>query len=281
MVEDATAAVPGHVTLAFSVHRDGDPVRAGSRGVGIAIDEPVRVTVGSGTGQSLNGEAVAIEAVERVLGALDVDGAVRVATALPLGTGFGVSGAAALGTALAANRAFGCGRTDEDLVRTAHVAEVEAGTGLGDVVAQARGGVVLRLEAGAPPHGRLDGIPEVAPLEFRTLGTLSTPDVLEGDTAAITRAGEAALEAVAAEPTLERAFAAGRTFARTTGLLDPEVEAVIEAVEATGGSAAMAMLGRTVVAIDAGLSAAGHEAVPTAVSRRGARLVEDGGAFDG
>ncbi|MFP4590484.1 MAG: pantoate kinase [Halobacteriales archaeon] len=275
MTDATTVRVPGHVTLLFSVHEAPNAAATGSRGVGLTTAEGVTVRIGPGQGVRVNGERRPIAAVEGVLEALGVEAAVDVETALPLGTGFGVSGAAALGTAFAANRAFGCELTENALVRTAHVAEVEAGTGLGDVVAQAHGGVVLRLEPGAPPHGRIDAIPEAGRLEYLALGELSTPTVLAGDTAPITAAGDAALEGVLERPTLSRSFARARAFAEETGLLDDEVAAVIEAVEAVGGTAAMAMLGRTVVALDDGLSRAGYDAVETAVDPHGARFVED------
>lgn len=275
MSEGVTVVVPGHVTLFFSVHETDDPATTGSRGAGLNLTESVQVTVRRGSGQSINGTGGTIAAVEGVLDTLDVTAAVEIHTELPLGTGFGVSGAAALGTALGANRLFDCGHTRDDLVRLAHVAEVEAGTGLGDVVAQARGGVVMRLEPGAPPHARLDTIPESRPLELYSMGDLSTPAVLEGDTTAITRSGEDALDRLRRDPTLATAFAAGRTFASETGLLEPEVATVIEDVTAAGGSAAMGMLGRTVVALDHGLSRAGYAVTATAVADRGARFAED------
>lgn len=65
-----------------------------------------------------------------------------------IGSGFGVSGAATLATALAANEAFSLEWTREELVEAAHVAEVEAGTGLGDVFVQARGGLVWNVGDG-------------------------------------------------------------------------------------------------------------------------------------
>ncbi len=91
-----------------------------------------------------------MEAVERVLDALRTTATVTAETPLPLGSGFGVSGGLALGTALAANAVFGHGLSYNELVTIAHGAEVQSGSGLGDVVAQARGGVPLRLEPGGP-----------------------------------------------------------------------------------------------------------------------------------
>ena len=277
MSEAASAFVPGHVTAFFSVHRHEDPAKAGSRGAGVTLSEGVTVDVepAGDTRVSLDGDVTAFPSVERVLDGMDVAARVAIGSDLPIGAGFGVSGAAALGTALAANRAFEAGYTENELIRIAHVAEVAAGTGLGDVVAQARGGVPIRLDPGAPGHGILDGVPETARIEYASFGGLSTAEVISGETGQLSTAGETALRRLRDRPTLPRLFALGREFAREAELLVPEVATAIEAVEEAAGEATMAMLGRTVVALDTGLSDAGYDATVCRVHPGGATLHED------
>ncbi|RDZ65586.1 sugar kinase [Haloferax sp. Atlit-12N] len=274
MSDDATAFVPGHVTGFFSAHPADDPAVAGSRGAGLTLSHGVTVTVEPApeTTVSLDGEAVEMPPVADVLRSLDVTAAVDAESDLPLGAGFGVSGAMALGTALAANAVFSCGRSENELVTLAHVAEVRAGTGLGDVVAQARGGMPVRVEPGAPAHGRMDGIPARPTIEYVAFGGLSTADVLSGDTTALTAAGETALEALRAEPTLDRFVAESRRFARDAGLLTDRVEAAIDDVRAAGGDSSMAMLGETVFAVGSGLSDAGYDPERCRVHPAGATL---------
>jgi len=274
--EAASAFVPGHVTGFFSAHPASDSARAGSRGAGVTLTDGVTVTVSPAaeTSVSLDGEPVSVEAVTATLDALGTTARVEATTPLPLGSGFGVSGAFALGTALAANQCFDAGRSENDLVRVAHVADVEAGTGLGDVVAQARGGVPIRLEPGAPPHGALDGVPATARVEYLVLGDLSTEAVLSGDTSALTRAGEAALDRLGERPTLPRFVAESRRFAEEADLLTDDVRAVVEAVEADGGAATMAMLGRTVFGFGTALSEAGYDPEHCRVHPAGAHLLE-------
>lgn len=272
----ARAFVPGHVTGFFSAHPHDDPERTGSRGAGLTLSDGVTVSV-EPAGESsvlLNGTPCAVDAVERVLASMDVTASVDAETSLPLGAGFGVSGAMALGTALAVNHAFERGRSENELVTVAHTAEVRAGTGLGDVVAQARGGIPIRLEPGAPGHGALDGVPETTRIEYVTLGELSTADVLSGDTETLSRAGEEALAALVEEPTLTTFMDASRRFARRTDLLTPEVREIVDDVENTGGDASMAMLGRTVFALGTGLSDAGYDASACHTHPAGMRLVE-------
>lgn len=277
MTDDgAEAFVPGHVTGFFTVEPDDDPTKAGSRGAGIALTDGVTVEVrpAEETLVTLDGSSIEVGAVERVLDALDVQASVTATTDLPLGAGFGVSGAMALGTALAATAAFDVPLSESELVTVAHGAEVEAGTGLGDVVAQARGGVPIRLDHGGPHHGKLDGLPARGRVEYATFGELSTPDVITSDTETLTASGERALSSVVNDPTVETFMTASRTFARETGLLTDDLRRTIQDVAEAGGTAAMAMLGETVFALGTGLTDAGYEASVCEIDHCGARLLE-------
>ncbi|WP_435076935.1 pantoate kinase [Halococcus sp. AFM35] len=270
------AFVPGHVTGLFSVHPDDDPRKAGSRGAGLALSAGVTVTVTSAdeTTVRLGGEPVGMDAVARTLDELGVSATVDIETELPVSAGFGVSGGAALGTALVANWQFALGHTENELVTTAHAAEVAAGTGLGDVVAQARGGVPLRCEPGAPGYGVLDGISTPPTrIEYVSFGGRSTGEIIGGDVEELTRAGERAFADLLSEPTLPQLFACSRAFAADADLLTPPVERAIDAVSDIGGEASMAMLGETVVAPDDGLSRAGYDPAVCDIDRAGARLV--------
>ncbi|QLG28747.1 sugar kinase [Halorarum halophilum] len=295
MTDEATAFAPGHVTAFFAPYPHDDPAVAGSRGAGLALSDGVEVTVrptGSiedGGRIFLDGTPTEMAAVTGVLGSLDPDSRegdcesgglpadVDVRTDLPVGAGFGVSGAAALATALAANDAFDLARSENELVRAAHVAEVEAGTGLGDVVAQFRGGLPIRLEPGAPGHGEFDGLPARPRVEYVTFGELSTEAVLGGDLDPVRTAGEAALTRLRRRPTVDELLAAAREFAEDAGLLVPAVAEAVEAAEAEGSRASMAMLGRTAFALGTGLSDAGYDATPCTVHPTGATLVGLGG----
>ncbi len=274
MDDAARAFVPGHVTGFFTVERDEDPTRAGSTGAGVTLADGVTVEVGPATETSvrLNGEAVEMEAVERVLDALSVRATVDGETSLPVGAGFGVSGAMALGTALAANELFETALSENELVTVAHGAEVQAGTGLGDVVAQARGGVPIRLEPGGPHHGKLDAVPARGRIEYVSFGRLDTGEIIGGDTDHLARPGEEALSEVVRKPTVAQVTYASRRFARETGLLTDDVSAAIHDVSEVDGEASMAMLGNTVFALGTGLSDAGYDPEVTEVHPGGATV---------
>jgi pantoate kinase len=276
MTDVATAFVPGHVTGFFTSDRDDDPTKAGSRGGGVALADGVEVTVrpADETAISLNGVDLEMGAVERVLDALEATATVSGETDLPLGAGFGVSGAMALGSALATNEVFDRPLSENELITIAHGAEVQAGTGLGDVVAQARGGIPLRLEPGGPQHNYVDAIPARTRVEYDVIDELSTEDVLSGDTRTLTAAGQRALSRVVGEPTLASFMRASRQFAREAELVTPDVREVVMDVADAGGDASMAMLGETVFATGTGLTDAGYDAEVTSVHPGGATLLE-------
>jgi len=286
----AHALVPGHVTGFFGVHQATDPLDTGSIGGGIAVGDPIRVGVAVDTeGRTdggisasdhpsgrvrFDGQPITIDPLARLEERLGVAIDVTVESPFPLGVGFGVSGAVTLGAALAATQAAGLEYTEATAIEHAHAAEVAAATGLGDVVAQARGGVPLRLDPGA--RGRLDGLPAAGRIEYLVLGDLSTPAVLEGETDAITAAGERALKRVLADPTIATFAQAARAFASEADLVTEAVETVIADVTDAGGQAFMSMLGETVVALGTGLSDAGYDPTVSRIDSAGARL-EPGG----
>ena len=276
MREESTAFVPGHITGFFSAHSADDPTKAGSRGAGVTLTDGVEVTVEPATDDTstvvLDGQECEVDPVETVLETLEVSARVEAESELPIGSGFGVSGAMALGTALAANQVFERKLSWNELVTIAHGAEVQAGTGLGDVVAQAHGGVPIRLEPGAPQVNKLDAIPFRARVEYVSFGELSTADVLSGETEQLSAAGKQALSRVVEEPTLLSFMYASRLFAREAGLLTEQVARTIGDVTEADGQASMAMLGETVFALGTGLSDAGYEPTVCATHPAGALL---------
>jgi pantoate kinase len=279
MTDVAQAFVPGHVTGFFTVERGDDPTLTGSTGAGLVLTDGVTVTVRRAEESAvyLGGDEVEMEAVERTLDALRVSAEVQGTTDLPVGAGFGVSGAMALGAALGANAVFERGLSMYELATIAHGAEVQAGTGLGDVVAQRHGGAPIRLEPGSPQHNKMDAIPQRGRVEYLVEGELSTSEVIGGDTDPLGPPGRQALSDLVQEPTLETFMRASRTFARETGLLTEWVQDVVTDVSDAGGDATMGMLGETVVALDTGLSDAGYDPEVCQVDPTGATILSPPG----
>ena len=267
------AFVPGHVTVFFQPYWGETPEETGSIGCGVTLSDGVTVTAIPDTECTieLNGEVTDMEPVQYVLESFSNTAKIEIETDLPIGSGFGVSGASALGTALVVNEIAGQGKTENELVTIAHCAEVEAETGLGDVVAQARGGIPIRMRAGAPQYGEIDGIPGVRRIEYLSFGEVATTDVIR-DPDRFASAGTEALSRLTAAPSVEHLFDIGREFAEETGLLPDSVAPIVEDVVAGGGKATMAMLGETVIALGTGLSDAGYDPSACYIRPPGAAL---------
>lgn len=273
------AFVPSHITGFFASKPGPDPLRSGSIGCGLtlALGATTTVEASEETEILLNGRLAEAPVSRYVVDRL-ARSPVQVKTELdmPLGSGFGASGAGALGCALALNAHFDLGLTANGAAAVAHEAEVSNSTGLGDVIGQHTGGLVIRLEPGAPGIGRVDRIP-VSPLriDYVVKGPISTRDVLSEAAAMqrINQAGESALKELLKRPTLAQFMLLSRDFAVQSGLASQWTLDAIEAVEAAGGMASMIMLGEAVFAIGGADALAEFGPVgTTTVSQRGANL---------
>ena len=274
------AFVPSHITGFFAAKRKDDPLRSGSIGCGVNLALGAVTSVEPTSDKTeilLNGVPTDAPVSRHVVQAL-AKSPVKVSTQLqmPLGAGFGASGAGALGCAYALNAQFELGLTSNQVGAVAHVAEVANVTGLGDVMAQNTGGLVMRLMPGGPGVGLVDKIP-VPPLrvEYAVRRPISTKEVLSdpGVMRSVNASGEEALKELLRKPTLREFMIQSRRFTEQTGLASDWVQDAIEAVEAAGGMASMIMLGDSVFAIGAeGALAEFAGAGYTYISQRGANL---------
>ncbi|WP_256687522.1 GHMP family kinase ATP-binding protein [Halococcus qingdaonensis] len=238
-----TAVAPGSVTPIFVPPRTSQD---GSFGVSFAIEDGVEATVepSDEISISLDGEPTAVEPVENVLDRLSVAAAVSLSASIPVGYGFGASGAATLATALAANEAFDLGRDHEQLLDAAHHAEIDAGTGLGDVFIQDRGGLVWNTGDG------IQRSESSAELGYTALDGIATSAVLDDERTVerVREHGQEGLSRVTPGQSLRELLELSWTFVQRTGLATDRVIDEVRRVERDGGVASMAMLGETVIA---------------------------------
>jgi len=144
---NAKAFAPAHLTGFFKIYSNG------STGAGVNLDEGVttRVTVrdGRGTNIFINGEKANAPASLNVVKTYkkhipeNVKISVRHKSPLPAGYGLGLSGAGAYSLSIALNEALEMDLTDRVIRKVAQDAEIKAGTGLGDVVAQQYSGLMV------------------------------------------------------------------------------------------------------------------------------------------
>ncbi|ABE52109.1 pantoate kinase [Methanococcoides burtonii] len=255
------AFAPGHITGFFEIHDDPLPQKRGSTGCGLVLDGGIETTVSESMGRTeiiLDGIPVLAETTRAVVDKL-VDFPVRVSctSSIPIGCGFGASAAGALSVAYALNEAFSLDLTSNQLLETAHIAEVTNGSGMGDVEGQSQGGIPIRLSAGCPPYGKLDRVPS-PPFEIFcvVLGELSTGSILEDSAIMreINSAGREALHSLLSRPTLENFMQLSKQFTLRCGLASEHLLDAIESVNAIGGMSSQAMLGDTIFAISGAAS---------------------------
>ncbi|MDY6964734.1 MAG: pantoate kinase [Halobacteriota archaeon] len=249
------AYAPSHITGFFEIVEDSDPAYMGSRGCGMALSSgcETEVVLGKKDLFLINGEEADALTTAYVVERL-ANEPVEISSSynVPVGGGFGASGSGALSSAYALNALFSLGMSLEELGKVAHLAEVENRTGLGDVIAQMHGGIVIRREPGAPGIGVVDDIPtgdiEVG---YVVLGSLSTKVILEDPRMIreINAHGRAALKELLKVPTLNNFMGLSKRFAIDTGLISEKARDAVEAVEEGGGLASMAMLGDVVFAV--------------------------------
>jgi pantoate kinase len=260
---------PSHITGFFEIRDDRNPLYKGSVGGGIVLEKGC-VTEASldndfhqkGTKAEIEIKINGVEeeanttkyVVVTLAGKYEHELNVTVSTEfdVPVGAGLGASGAGALSTALALNRLLSLGMTVTEVAQIAHLAEVENNTGLGDVIAETHGGVVIRKKPGPPGVGIIDTIPhERQKISYVVFGTRATRAVLVDDSMKrqINKAGREAMKELVRKPSLDDFMRVSRKFSLHSELISDKCRDAIEAVEAEGYVASAAMIGDTVFVI--------------------------------
>ncbi|MGB7533372.1 MAG: pantoate kinase [Halobacteriota archaeon] len=262
---------PSHITGFFEIRDDRNPLYKGSVGGGIVLEKGC-VTEASldndfhqkGTKAEIEIKINGVEeeanttkyVVDTLAGKYEYEHELNVTVStefdVPVGAGLGASGAGALSTALALNMLLSLGMTLNEVAQIAHLAEVENNTGLGDVIAETNGGVVIRKKPGPPGVGIIDKIPhERQRISYVVFGTRATRAVLVDNSMKrqINKAGKEAMKELVRKPSLDDFMQVSRKFSLHSELISDKCRDAIEAVEAEGSVASAAMIGDTVFVI--------------------------------
>jgi len=256
-MEKAKAFAPGNLSCVFKIISHPEPTKMHSLGMGFTITEGVVVTVSQHSSQitvQFNGSEIRFPTVVSVVQKLTSQPMrIEIDSPLPLGCGFGLSGAASLATTYALNALLELGKSEEELAMTAHVAEVENRTGLGDVCAQYHGGCLVKLKRGYPLAAERLPIP-AQPVYYRYFSSIQTKTILESAERRerINRAADETLQALeiltkAESVDFNACIRLSKQFSLNSGLLeDTRVQETIREIEDAGGIASMIMLGNAV-----------------------------------
>lgn len=257
--------VPSHITGFFQILENNDPLKKGSRGAGVVMDKGVltriktsridkKIDIKINEKKDSFSDSITRKTVELLQEKVYLEKGFKIEHEinLPLGCGFGTSAACALGTVMGLARLLNLNMTYNQVASVAHQAEVELGTGLGDLIAETSGGIVVRLKEGAPGFGKIDKI-NCEPLFVisKTLGDIDTSSIIQDPhhQKRIKQTGEGMLKKLLAEPTPQNFMSLSHKFAQKTSLMSGEVKELVDILNEETIGASMAMLGNTAFAL--------------------------------
>ncbi|HEX3014447.1 MAG TPA: pantoate kinase [Methanobacterium sp.] len=260
--------VPSHITGFFEIMDSRDTLKKGSRGAGVVMDRGVitktKISDGNGVQIKINGKTDArnatitektVEIIKRNYNLDNKKIAINHEVNVPIGAGFGTSAAFALGAALGISNILNLPLTFNKAAQIAHIAEVEMKSGLGDVIGELSGGLVLRLKEGAPGVGITDKLllneSEDLYVISKCFGEINTGDIIEDPVhkERINSTGRDLLLKLVDDPRPENLMKLSRRFAEKTLLMSNEVCEAVDILEEETIGASMAMLGNTAFAI--------------------------------
>ena len=247
--------VPGHITGFFTIENHEIKLKNGSCGVGFLLTKGVKTTVSASDKLIIDvnqGDSTVIDEVLSIMELDNVNFKITQDIQLPIGAGFGTSAASALSLTLALNEFLNLGYSEELCGQIAHMAEVNLGAGLGDVIAQTGHGLVLRTKPGAPGIGEIKSFEKDVFIGWKTFGKIETSDIIRNPhhKEVISASGLKYLELFEEEPTLENFLEFSSKFSYDINLMSDEVKNQIEYFKSSSDilGSSMAMLGNTVFA---------------------------------
>ncbi|MBQ2636520.1 MAG: GHMP kinase [Methanobrevibacter sp.] len=246
--------VPGHITGFFTVEEHSVSLKKGSCGVGFLLSKGVKTTVSRSDKLDIAVNQGDSTVIDEVLSILDIETNFKITQdiQLPIGAGFGTSAASALSLTLALNEFLNLGYSHELCGQIAHMAEVNLGAGLGDVIAQTGKGLVLRTSPGAPGIGEIKSFKEDVYVAWKTFGEIETSSIIQDPKhkQVISQSGLKYLELFEAEPTLENFLSFSNKFSHETKLVSDDVRNLIDYFNSSSDilGSSMAMLGNTAFA---------------------------------
>ena len=246
--------VPGHITGFFTIENHEVSLKNGSCGAGFLLSRGVKTTISESDGLEIDINQGKESVIRQVLEILEIkpDFKITQDIQLPIGAGFGTSAASALSLALAINEFLDLGYSADLCGQIAHMAEVNLGGGLGDVIAQTGHGMVLRTQPGAPGVGEIKSFEHDVSIAWKTFGGINTASIIQDPhhRQVISDAGLKYLEYFEEKPSLRNFLDFSRRFSTETGLMSAEVKELVDyfnSLDDVLGSS-MAMLGNTVFA---------------------------------
>ena len=246
--------VPGHITGFFTIENHEISLKNGSCGAGFLLSKGIRTTIDDADELIINvnqGDSTVIDEVLRIL-EIDTNFKITQDIQLPIGAGFGTSAASALSLSLALNDFLDLNYPKELCGQIAHMAEVNLGSGLGDVIAQTGHGMVLRVEPGAPGIGKIESFEHDVYVAWKSFGGIDTSSIIRDPhhREVISDVGLKYLEFFEEKSSLRNFLDFSYKFSTETNLMSGEVKSLVDYLNSRDDilGSSMAMLGNTVFA---------------------------------
>lgn len=247
--------VPGHITGFFTIEDHDISLKKGSCGAGFLLSRGVKTTVSPSNRFEISVNRGDYTVIDEVLKILEIDDDFKITQdiQLPIGAGFGTSAASALSLTLSLNEFLDLGYSLDLCGQIAHMAEVNLGGGLGDVIAQTGQGMVLRVESGAPGIGRIKSFKQDAYIAWKSFGGIETSSIIQDSyqKQVIFDVGLKYLEYFEEKSSLRNFLDFSNKFSYETELMSDEVKGLVDYFNSISDilGSSMAMLGNTVFAV--------------------------------
>lgn len=264
MINKLKVFVPAHITGFFEIIGNENPLLKGSRGAGIALDTGVvtETTLKEGSGNidiklnnkrnvknTISPRAINIIREQYEIDLSDYDISINHQTSLPISAGFGTSAGFALGISYTLPKLLGLNVSFNKCGELAHLTEISESSGLGDVISEMHGGLVIRLKEGSPVRAKIDKIPITKPIYVitKTLSALNTGDIIENPVyqKRINNSGNKLLNVLLSNPGVENFIKLSRQFSENAELINPELREILDIMDEESMGSSMAMLGNT------------------------------------
>ena len=168
---------------------------------------------------------------------------------IPSGRGYGTSGAGALSLSLALNDSLGLSLSGPEAAQIAHLCEIECRTGLGTVASVFFGGLTVRTAPGAPEIGKVRrlSLPSSVRIVSASFGPIPTRRVLANLDLkkTINACGRGLTEKFLRNGSYSNFMTLSRTFSKCVGLMSSRLRGVMNALDSSGLSCSMMMLGES------------------------------------
>tara|TARA_Y100000310_G_scaffold327376_1_gene393636 strand:- start:5911 stop:6738 length:828 start_codon:yes stop_codon:yes gene_type:complete len=246
----ATSTSQGHVTGFFKIYSNG------STGAGFNIQNGMKTTVEATkanknnykiyiNGKKTNSFTTSQKVLKKILAKTKqkFEITVKHETEFPIGYGLGISGAGALSLANALNKAMKLRISKKEIVNIATKAEIEAGTGLGDVIAEQYSGVIMGLSPyPSKKAGKIKNNYKYAVFGF--FGPLETKKIIKNRKwkSKINKIGSYCMRSLSKKKNMQNFIRLSRVFSIETNLVSKKVREIMNEIP----NCSMAMLGNTV-----------------------------------